>query len=1361
VVRPAAGDQNPCTATRAGLLGGEDDRQLTARLRRVFGLRTAFREAPCLRRHAGLCDMPDTLLEPRGEARPYWQQGGPRTGEKADDIVSIRSIPSSSVHFRRHLLVLRRHWMLIVVFTILAGAAAATWSYRRTPVYESSSTVMVNASGTSQRQPFRSAETVDMNTHKALARSARVAELAAKALNRSVSPLELLENVEVEVPPNSSILVIRYSAVTPLAAKKGADAFATAYLDHRMAQGRKARDARVRSLTAKLDKLEASITAQDRVIDDPGSSTLQALEAREAKSSLNSRMRAFRTELGQLAGWTMSPGGRLQRADLPDAPVSPNHPVDMGIGLIVGLFLAVTVAFTRDRSKNQLGGREEVIDSVDQPVLAIIPPVGKRRQRQGTLGWRRRDDRSLVMLTDPSSSAAQSYRMLRVHVSRLAERLDVKTIMVTSAAMGEGKSTTAANLAVALAESGLQVLLVSADLRRPRVHEFFSLPNTSGLSNLFADRSASQPQQGAKQAWITAGLWSVAPNLFVIPSGPLPPQPSTLLNSDVMRDFLKEQRDLVDFVILDSPPIEVVADSLALAPLVDAVLVVADAKTTDREALGQVRDQFDRIGANVVGTVLTRSRQKTTSWSRSRHYDHLQAFRSALPGELRGRPLEPPPEPKPAPQPASPSQPSESGADTAAARLVISSLSLACLVAGAAAYAVGVDVVRLGGLLVFGLLGIGSSPWQTNRMLRLPARLTLTMLTSFAVLTFVSVAMLAVHEWRPKAAFAAAVLICVPLHLSGLQLALSDARASGWRWPAREALSFHWWRALAHRRLAPLLLSRSLLCATAGGLLCLGSALAHRHIDPGFFGFLTDIGIAWYIGLALILVAIALSRPDQEHQIAIPVLLLLVVLTLTPSLVYDGPRSQVAAKHVDLILQIRTLHKLNAALDVYNSWHGFFAAMAWLCDITGIRDPIHLATFWPPLLGLFRLATLRYLFGQVLPRPYQAWVAVVIAVLADPIGADYFSPQSVGFVIGMAVCGLALSRTGDAQRLLLIFIAGWVLAMSHQLSPYGVGGALIILVVFRQVRPWWTPLLVLAPAVLWALVHRGALSGLISLKAIGRAQNFQPPKTVASPGLDRLPVVGETVLALVVGVLIVGGIALIALLRHRRQLRLWVLACCPAAGLALVAINPYGQEGIFRATLFGIPWLTMLAAHCFSARGRRSHLALLAVTLALAGTFLVAAFGLDATNAMRPSDLAAFRYFYQHSTGPRHYILALGSGDLPTSLAPETGTFRSVRRNMLDEPVRQERAFDADKQVKTLTARFLEFSRQPPARAQLYAVWSPVSSYYGWAYGLQSPDQFAALRDAFRRSPYWKVVFHQGDTYLFRFDAKRYEGGAA
>jgi capsular exopolysaccharide synthesis family protein len=1035
------------------------------------------------------------------------------------------------------------------------------------------------------------------------------------------------------------------------------------------------------------------------------------------------------------------------------------HPVDLVVGLIVGFLLAAAVILMRGRA-GPTRGREDVAGILDRPVLATIPPNGGGRRRQSPFGWRRRDDQSLITLTDPGSSAAESYRVLRIHMARLARQLDVKTIMVTSAGVGEGKSTTASNLAVVLAESGADVLLVSADLRGPRVHEFFRLPNSWGLSGLLTGGLATNVEPGGRRRQVTARLWSVAPNLMVLPSGPPSPHPATLLDSDAMWELLKEQRDLFDFVILDCPSAQVV-DSLVLAPMVDAVLVVADAKATDREALDNLRDQLDRVGGNLVGAVLNQSRQRTATWSHPGQQQTLDAPRSVPPAE----PTESTPQPEPEVRPEPPSRPwePEVGADTAAARLIISLLSLGCLAAGGLAYVLGVDPVRVGGLLVFTLLGVGSAPWQANRALMLPARLTLTMLTSLAVLTFVSVAMVTSHQWAPLVAFVVVAAACVPLHLAGWRLALRDVKAAGWRRLPQEAM-LSTWSTMTHGQLAVFLRSRALLCATAGGVLCVGSAFAHRHLDPGFFGFLPRIGIIWYVGLGLILVAIVLSRPDQEHQIAVSVLLLLVVLTLTPALVYDGPRSQAAAKHVDLILQIRRVHSLDAAIDIYNSWPGFFAATAWLSDIAGIRDPMYLATFWPPLLGLFRLAALRYMFGQVLARPYQAWVAVGLAVLGDPIGADYFSPQSVGFVLGIAVFGLALSRASDAQRLPLILVAGWVLAMSHQLSPYGVGGVLVVLVLFKQLRPWWAPLLVLAPAVLWALMHRGALQGFLSWETIGRAQNFRPPKTVASPALERLPVVGQTVLALLVTIAIVGSIAGVALLRHRRALRPWVWACCPAVGLVLVAINPYGQEGIFRATLFGMPWLALLAGYCFASPHRRaSRLVLLPITMALAVTFLINAFGLDAINVVRRSDVAAFRYVQRQSeqTTRTHYVLALGAGDLPTSLPPRSGRYQSIRPDRLKEPVRQASVLDADGQMRTLTARFVRFSRQPRTHAQLYVVWSPVASYYGWAYGLQSPDQFAALRDAFRRSPYWTVVLNQDGTWLFRFEPARYDRGAA
>jgi len=133
--------------------------------------------------------------------------------------------------------------------------------------------------------------------------------------------------------------------------------------------------------------------------------------------------------------------------------------------------------------------------------------------------------------------------------------------------------------------------------------------------------SSVAPRRAAPGAYprqMASELWSVSPNLWVILSGPLPPHPSALMDSDAMRQFLKEQRDLFDFIILDCPPALVVADAMALAPLTDAVLVVADAKESDREAVSRLREELEQVGGKVVGAVLNRSKQATKS---SYYYD--------------------------------------------------------------------------------------------------------------------------------------------------------------------------------------------------------------------------------------------------------------------------------------------------------------------------------------------------------------------------------------------------------------------------------------------------------------------------------------------------------------------------------------------------------------------------------------------------------------------------------------------------------------------------------------------------------------------------------------------------------------------
>ncbi|HKQ02179.1 MAG TPA: polysaccharide biosynthesis tyrosine autokinase [Actinomycetes bacterium] len=526
--------------------------------------------------------------------------------------MSAEPAPSGSVELRDYLRVFRRQLALIVAITLLGAAAAAAYTFRRTPVYESSASVLVRAITTNAFDPgSRVDQQLNMFNQRQLAQSEPVAALAAKTLKTTATPAQLLEHVKVDVPANSQILRVRYEDTVPLTAQRGADAFAKAYLVSREADARAQATTSQKSLQKDIARFQKQASAAEKQIADPDadSATRQAAQAKLAAA--NNRLDQLLSQLSGFQSLDFTPGTVIAAAGLPATPASPNNRLDVGIGLLVGLFLGIVLAFVRDRTDDRLRGREDLAERLDRPVLATIPPLSKRVRQDGKLRWKRRSRNSLVTLEQPNSPAAESYRTLRTRMARLASQLDINSVMVVSAGVGEGKSTTAANLAVVLAETGKDVLLVSADLRRPRVHQFFSLQNKSGLSNLLTDGTPPDKRKGpvADGKQMASELWSVAPNLWVVLSGPLPPHPSALMDSDSMRQFLKEQRDLFDFIVLDCPPALVVADSMALAPLADAVLVVADAKESDRNLISRLKEELEQVGGKIVGSVLNRSKQ--------------------------------------------------------------------------------------------------------------------------------------------------------------------------------------------------------------------------------------------------------------------------------------------------------------------------------------------------------------------------------------------------------------------------------------------------------------------------------------------------------------------------------------------------------------------------------------------------------------------------------------------------------------------------------------------------------------------------------------------------------------------------------
>ncbi|MCU7723125.1 hypothetical protein ODJ79_05310 [Actinoplanes sp. KI2] len=690
--------------------------------------------------------------------------------------------------------------------------------------------------------------------------------------------------------------------------------------------------------------------------------------------------------------------------------------------------------------------------------------------------------------------------------------------------------------------------------------------------------------------------------------------------------------------------------------------------------------------------------------------------------------------------------------DTTRTRLVISALSLLAFLSGVTGLLADVPGLRLVGFVGYFLFGVGAAPWALLPKLDLPLRLALTVTTSLGALVIFSTAMLDAGAWQTAVATSVLCAVTVPLHVAGLAMSLRERRPPSLR-----------------ITLGPL--GPGVFVSGAGVLLCLVAALMHRHTDPGLWGFLAQIGPLWYVGVGLVVLSLAISRSYAEAATAIGVLALIVVLTGTQAIVYDLPRIQSSAKHVEMVQQIRHQHLLQSTVAVYNGWPGFFSAMAWLADAAGIRDPLHLATAWQLLIGLYRVVAMRWFAGQVIRDRRLIWPAVLFCALPDTIGQDYFSPQSVGFVLGILIFGFALSRLPLPVKAAAMIGAGLTMAVTHQLSPYIVGGALCVLVVFRQLKPWWLPATVLGTAVLWALVNWADISQFVDLSHLGRSGNLTTPTPTASSGLGRLTVFLAMEATLAVSLLILGALSLVVLWRQRmslvilwrqrrsprqwepENLRLWALAACPGAGLAIVIAHPYGKEGLYRAVLFALPWLAVLAAQAFALRANRWWQATqLAVASMLTVNFVIGTFSLDASNVMRKGDLDAFAAYAQtHTDGGVNYCLVIGPGDVPSG--PNTGpnTRIAVYRDAIDTTY----GFTIDtvdaKTVETLTEQLIAYSGLSDPTDRLYAFWSPTSSYYGWEYGLHTPEQFAALRDAFAASPLWKVTFSEGGSMLFAY----------
>jgi exopolysaccharide transport family protein len=295
----------------------------------------------------------------------------------------------------------------------------------------------------------------------------------------------------------------------------------------------------------------------------------------------------------------------VEKAETPRGPVSPNRMRNYQVALILGLLVGVGLALGFEHLDNTFKSPEDVKEHLQVPFLGMVPDVEAK-----TAAGASRGPNASQVLRSPNSAVADAYRVLRTNLIFSSAEATGRVLVVSSASPGEGKTTTLANLAAALAQNGAKVLAVDGDLRRPTLNQHFGLQKTPGLSDLVVGKAA------ASQAIQSTRI----DGLQMIPCGYLPPNPAELLGSPMMKQVMEALRAHYDWVLVDAPPLLAMADAAVLASLAEGVVMVIAAEQATKPAVVRAIEQVRSVGGKITGVVLNRVNLARNSYYYSQYY---------------------------------------------------------------------------------------------------------------------------------------------------------------------------------------------------------------------------------------------------------------------------------------------------------------------------------------------------------------------------------------------------------------------------------------------------------------------------------------------------------------------------------------------------------------------------------------------------------------------------------------------------------------------------------------------------------------------------------------------------------------------
>ena len=483
-------------------------------------------------------------------------------------------------------------WWLLVTATFIAAISTLITVHQQPAAYQAKTTLMIGqfieAPNPSSGEFFLAQQLA--SAYADITNRKPIREATMQALG-----LDQLPNYFARAIPDSLLIEIFVTDINPLRAQVVANELANQLILQSPGADLSSDQVRREFINGQLDDIQSKIVeTQDEIasLQEKLGSLNSASEIQDTQTLITAQQQklttlqsTYATLLSNTEQGASNSLIVVEPADLPTAPVGPNKGLIVIIAAGIGFVLAAGAAYLLDYLDDTLKTPEDVKRVLDIPIIGFI---GETRETED-------GDGKLYVSDNPRSPVTEAYRTLRANLQFLSEAKQIKSILITSTSVGAGKTYVAANLSAVIAQGGKEVVLVDADLRKPRVHEVFNISNDFGLSNIFLNGLD-----------VNKAIKSIkTEKIKLISSGNLPPNPAEILASEQMDKILADLENMADFVLIDSPPL-IVSDALFLAAKVDGVLIVIQPGQSRKKAVHSMLEQFDRAGARVLGVVLNK-----------------------------------------------------------------------------------------------------------------------------------------------------------------------------------------------------------------------------------------------------------------------------------------------------------------------------------------------------------------------------------------------------------------------------------------------------------------------------------------------------------------------------------------------------------------------------------------------------------------------------------------------------------------------------------------------------------------------------------------------------------------------------------